>query len=176
MKPKVIALEFVIKCIMAGVFVLFLIVTIPLFLENIPLSILIYMFLLIGLVIFVRSLLWDIFGKEILTITEQNMIIDRTLLFSKRSIVVLFEDITSIDCTQYTKKADNDVFFNSITFWRYLASIATINKGYITLRTPYRSYSFCLDIHQRDSIIGSIKAQLHPVSPEVVNHQKVPTV
>lgn len=164
-KTKVIASEFVIKCIMAGVFILFMVVTVPLFSESLSLSVIIYMCLLIGLVIFVRSLLWDIFGKEVLTITEQELIINRIMLLSKRSTVVLFEDITSIDCTQCTQKAGNDIFVNSITFWRYLASITTLNKGYITVHTPYRSYSFCLDVHQRESIIGRIKAQLPPVHP-----------
>lgn len=162
-KTKVIASEFVIKCIMAGVFILFMIVTIPLFSESLFLATIIHMCLLIGFARFVRSLLWDVFGKEVLTITEQELIIDRILLLSKKSIVVPLEDITSIDCTQYTKKADNGIFINSISFWRYLASITTLNKGYITVQTPYRSYRFGMDVHQRESIIGGIKARRHPV-------------
>lgn len=162
-KTKVIASEFVIKCFMAGVFVLFMIVTIPLFSESIFLATIIQMCLLIGSVRFVRSLLWDVFGKEELTITEQELIIDRILLLSKKSIVVPLEDITSIECTQYIKKADNGIFINSISFWRYLASITTLDKGYITIQTPYRSYRFGMDVHQRESIIDGIKARRHPV-------------
>lgn len=165
-KTKVIASEFVSKCIMACVFILFMIVTIPLFSESLYLATIIYMCLLIGFVIFARSLLWDVFGKEVITITEQELIIDRILLLSKRSTVVPLEDITSIDCTQYTKKTDNGIFFNSISFWRYLTSITTLNKGYITVHTPYRPYRFCLDIHQRESIVGRIKAHHHPVLDE----------
>ena len=161
MKPKVIASDLVVKCIMSGVFILFMVVSVPLFSESLFLGIIIYVCLLIGLVIFVKSVLWDIFGKEEIAITEEKLIIDRILLLSKRSIVVPIEDITSINHTPYTKKADSDIFFNSISLWRYLASIVTFNKGYITVKTHYRSYSFCPDIFQRESIMVRIIAKLN---------------
>ena len=142
MRPNIIASEFVFKCIMTGVFILFIVVTIPLFSESPSLSIIIHICLLIGLVIFVRSILWDIIGKEILTITEHELVIERILLLSKRSIVIMLEDVISVNCTQYTKKTDNGIFFNSITFWRYLASITSLNKGYVVVQTFYRSYNF----------------------------------
>lgn len=171
-KPTIVLSEFVIKCTMASLFLLFIIGTLPLLLPgNVTLSIISDCLLLTGLSIFVRSILWDLFGKEIVTISEQKLTIERILPFSKKSISISIEDITSIDCTQYAPQTDNDVFFKSISFFRYLRSIVSLNRGYIFIQTIYRSYQFCPDIQQREFILDRLKDINLDIKSEHENHE-----
>ena len=78
MKPKIIVFEFVFKCI---IFILFVFSTVPLMSLNLTISIMIDTCLLLGLLHLVRSLLWNVFGKDgadlhaLFTIDENGNII-----------------------------------------------------------------------------------------------------
>ena len=161
MRAKIVVFEFVFKCIMAGILILFLVVTVPLISVNFSLSLLICSGLLLGLFIIVRSILWDILGKEIVTITEQDLTIAKLMPFSKKAVTISAEDIISIDKAQYVNELNNCIFINSMKFWRYLISIVSLNRGYIIIQTIYRSYNLCIDIRQRDPIINRLKTWIN---------------
>lgn len=159
-KPRIIVLDFVFKCIMVCLFILFIIVTIPLFFGHFILAIIIDLFLFIGLLIFFRSILWDLLGNEAIEITEKELIIGRVSPFYKETIDIAIEDIVSIDHIQNLNNNNADKYFNTLEFFRYIKSIVSSNRGSIMVKTIYKTYRFCQDIHQQESILYNLNSNL----------------
>ena len=96
-KTKIVASEFVVKCFVSGVIILFIVFFSTLALAHLSLAILIELALLLGLFIFTRSLMEDLFGKEELMLTERELVLKKISPLSRSKIVMSWEDIVSFE-------------------------------------------------------------------------------
>lgn len=162
-KTKIVASEFVVKCFVSGVIILFIVFFSTLALAHLSLAILIELALLLGLFIFTRSLMEDLFGKEELMLTERELVLKKISPLSRSKIVISWEDIVSVEYSQYRIKMPNGMLLNSLTSLRYLALIVSENRGYIKVETVYRTYSFCRDDECTEILMSRIQQKRGPV-------------
>ncbi|MCF0168678.1 MAG: hypothetical protein HUJ93_08590, partial [Bacteroidales bacterium] len=154
MKPKVDASEFVPKLLMTLLFFALTVLSAWLVKISIVLFVIVFVLMTRGLCIFYRSLMFDKYGSEELTITQQRLVIRKKVPLLRNTIIeVPMEDILSVETTKYREKDTNGLLLNTVRLLRYFASVVSFNRGHIEVETIYKPYRICCDESQRDEVL-----------------------